>query len=52
MEQVKETINPHYSNKQILTIYNNRSRSIVDTHLIKKNKNKKNIYKNGIYQKL
>ena len=52
MEQVKETINPHYSNKQILTIYNNGSRSIVDTHLIKKNKNKKNIYKNGIYQKL
>ena len=52
MEKIKETISPHYSNKQILSLYNNRSRSIVDTHLINKNKNKKNIYKNGIYQKL
>ena len=52
IDRIKKIINPHYSNKQILSIYNNRSRSIVDTHLINKNKDKKYIYKNGIYQKL
>ena len=40
------------NNKQIFSIYDNCSRSIMDTYLINKNKGKKNIYENGIHQKL
>ena len=52
MDQIKEKINPYYNSQQIFSIYNNCSRSIVDTYLINKNKNKKYVYKNGINQKL
>ena len=50
--KIKKMINLHYNNQQILSIYDNCSRSIMDTYLIKKSMNKKNIYINGIHQKL
>jgi hypothetical protein len=52
MDQIKETIDPYYNKQKIFSIYNNCSRSIIDTYLINKNKNKKYVYKDGIYQKL
>ena len=50
--KIKKLIKIHYNNKQIFSIYDNCSRSIMDTYLINKNKGKKNIYENGIHQKL
>ena len=50
--KVKKIISTHYNNPKILSIYDNCSRSIMDTHLINRNKDKKNIYKDGIHQKL
>ena len=50
--KIKKLIKIHYNNKQIFSIYDNCSRSIMDTYLINKSKSKKNIYENGIHQKL
>jgi len=50
--KIKKMINSRYNNKHIFSMYDNCSRSIMDTYLIKRSKNKKNIYVNGIYQKL
>ena len=50
--KVKKIIRTHYNNPKILSIYDNCSRSIMDTYLINRSKDKKNIYKDGIHQKL
>ena len=50
--KIKKIINTYYDNSQIFSIYDNCSRSIMDTYLINRSKNKNNIYKNGIHQKL
>ena len=52
MDQIKEKINPYFGKDQIFSLYNNCSRSIMDTYLINKNRNKKYVYKNGVNQKL
>lgn len=52
MDQIKEKINLYFGKDQIFSLYNNCSRSIMDTYLINKNRNKKYVYKNGVNQKL
>ena len=52
IEKIKKNINMRFKNTQIFSIYDNCSRSIMDTYLIKKNGSRKKIYENGIYQKL
>ena len=51
-DKIKKLINSHYKSEQIHSIYDNCSRSVMDTYLINRSKNKKNIYINGINQKL
>ena len=52
MDQIRQKINSHFKKDQILSLYNNCSRSIMDTYLINKNRNKKYVFKNGVNQRL
>ena len=52
LTKINKKFNKKFESTKIFSIYDNCSRSIIDTYLIKKNKGRKKIYENGIYQKL
>jgi hypothetical protein len=52
MNKIQKIISEKQDSKKVFLIYNNCSRSIVDTYLIKKNKLTKNLYYYGVNQSL
>ncbi len=52
VDKIKEKLKKKFKNTDIYSLYDNCSRSVIDTCIIKRDKGKKKIYENGIFEKI
>jgi len=52
VDKIKEKLTKKLKNTDIFSLYDNCSRSIMDTYIIKRDKGKKKIYENSIFEKI